>query len=328
MLKVTGEKSKAKQYIIGGIVALIIICAWISGPFMQGSSMDASVATGNFFKTRTADVSSLGNDIPQEGGAPGYALSGEMLNNPATSGENIASSLFQSGPSDEAAEGTASASDSGKASVPLPGAPASGGAAGSSASGSKGKLNYMPSITSGNSNSMTAGGAYNKFFGSGAGKSELAPASDQNLKNMTASDKRNSLVAMLTKTEAKSAQAAKSANPGAAASGATSAFGKTANVDNADLNTDLEQDAAESGLALGAAAQDLKTNDPQLSKKKVTLPVPKAVKDDSADEEIKKMLIQMIISSLLGPMFSSMFSAGAGEMGATGATGTTSTMAQ
>ena len=309
MVMITGKKSKTKQYVIGGVVALVILCAWISIPLMQNSSMDSSVASGNFFKTRTADVSSLGNDIPQEGGAPGYALNGEMLNNPATSGENIASSLFQSGPDDETALVEASADDSSRPPAPLPGMSASAGAPGPSSSGSKGKLSSMPSITAGNSNSMTAGGSHNKFFGSGAAKADIAPAADQAFKNVTASDKRNALVAMLQKAEEKSAQAAKAPNAAAAAGGATSAFEKTARADNSSLNTDTENDAASSGLALGAAAQDLKRNDPQMNKKKVSLPEPKAVKDDKGDEEIKKMLLQMIISSVLGPMFATVFGA-------------------
>ena len=308
MIKMMGKKSKAKQYAIGGVVALIILCVWISIPLMQNSSMDSSVASGNLFKTRTADISSLGNDIPQEGGAPGYALNGTMLNNPATSGENIASSLFQSGPDDETANVTASAAGSAKPPAPLPGS-ASGGIP--SSMDSKGKLGAMPSITAGNSNSMTAGGAHNKFFGSGAAKADFAPISDQGFKNATAADKRNPLVAMLQKTGEKSAQAAKSASPVAAAAAATSAFEKTAKADTSDLNGDMERSAAASGLSLGAAAQDLKRNDPQLNKKKVNLPEPKPAVDDSkaADEEMKKMLMQMIISSVLGPMFSTVFGA-------------------
>ena len=308
MIKIMDRKSKTKQYIIGGAVAVVILCLWVSIPLMQNSSMDASVASGNFFKTRTADVNSLGNDIPQEGGAPGYALNGEMLNNPATSGENMASSLFQSGPDDETAASSAT-TDQEKSPAPLPGASASAGVPEPSSSGPKGKLSAMPSITGSNSNTMTVGGTHDKFFGSGAAKSNFAPASDQGLKTAAASDKRNSLVAMLQKTEEKSALAAKTPNLASAAGSATSAFEKTSKPDTSDLNSDMERNSASSGLALGAAAQDLKRNDPQLSKSKVSLPEPKPVKDDSkaADEEMKKMIMQMLISSVIGPMFSSIF---------------------
>ena len=64
MIKMMERKSKTKQYVIGGAVAVVILCLWVSIPLMQNSSMDTSAASGNFFKTKTADVNSLGNDIP------------------------------------------------------------------------------------------------------------------------------------------------------------------------------------------------------------------------------------------------------------------------
>ncbi|MEI7483005.1 MAG: hypothetical protein WCK75_11765, partial [Elusimicrobiota bacterium] len=72
----------------------------------------------------------------------------------------------------------------------------------------------------------------------------------------------------------------------------------------------------------GAAAQDLKSNDPLLNKKKVTLPELTAVKTKDSDEEIKMMLIQMVISSVLGPMFATVFGAAtaAGKTTAAGST--------
>ncbi|MFA6435291.1 MAG: hypothetical protein WCW52_11405 [Elusimicrobiales bacterium] len=313
MLKIAGKSSKTRQYAIGGVVAVIILCVWISIPLMHNSSMDSSVSPANFFKTRTADVGSLGNDIPQEGGAPGYALNGAMLNNPATSGENVAASLFQSGPGEEpAAEGETAAVPAGSA-VPVPGTPASSKVLEPAFPGVKGKLSAVPSITAGNSNSMTAGGAHNRFFGSGAAKPDFAPAvPDQVVKNTPAAEKRGALMAMLRQTEEKSAQAAKSFNSAAAAGAATSAFEKTSKTDLSGLNTEMERGAASSGLALGAAAQDLKRSDPQLNKTKVTLPEPVVSKEEDMDKEIQKMLIQMVIGSVLGPMFSTVFGAAMG----------------
>lgn len=312
MMKIPGKKSKSTQYLVGGVVAVIILIIWISSPLMNNSSLDSSVDSGNFFKTKTADVSSLGNDIPSEGGAPGYSLSGEMLNNPATSGESIASSLFQSGPEDETAP-AASASDltdgSGLA-APSPRASASAPAPSPDSQGSKGKLSSLPSITGGNANSVTTGGAHNKFFGAGAANArpELTPLQGQPLnKNAAPADKRNALVAALQKTEDRSAQAARSPNLNESRGGSAGAFERTGKADTSDLNSGLERGAASSGLALGAAAQDLKRSDPQLNKSKVSLPEPKPVKDDKGDEEIKKMIIQMLISSVLGPMFGSVF---------------------
>jgi hypothetical protein len=318
MRKTAGEGSRTRQYVIGAVVAVIVFCVWIYIPLMQSSSMDSSVSSNGYFKTMTADVGSLGDEIPQESGAPGYAISGEMLNNPATSGENTASSLFQSGPEDTTAAVTGSAGDSGNSSPPLPGVSAFAGAPGSYSPDPKGKLNAVPSISAGGSNSMTAGGAHNKFFGSGADKTDFASGPDS--KNAAAADKRGSLVDVLFKTAEKSAKAARLGNPTAAAAGANSAFEKVSRGDAHNLNTGMEQAAASSGLALGAAAQDLKRSDPNLSGKKINLPRPVADKDkDGTEEMIKKMLIQMVISSVLGPMFGTMFGAAAGGGATAGA---------
>ena len=303
MIKLTGSRSKTKQYVIGGAFAVIILCLWISIP-LQNSSVDSSTVSGRLFKTSAADVSSLGGDIPQEGGAPGYALNAEMLNNPAATGESIASSLFQSSPEDE----TAPISEPMAGPARRPGPPnmsASAGGPGSYSSAPKGKLNFTSAGASGGANSATSGGVHNRLFGSGAAKLDYAPVSRQSYKSAAPSDKRNALVAMLQKTDEKSALAARSANPVAAASGATSAFEKTGQAGASDLNTDVEEGAAASGLALGAAAQDLKRSDPEINKKKVTLPQPTAVKDDNSDEEMKKMIIQTVLNSVLG-MFGSM----------------------
>jgi len=306
MLKLMEKKQKPTQYIVGGAVAIVVLFAWISIPLMQNSSLDSSAGQGSFFKTRPADVSSLGNDIPSEGGAPGYALNGGMLNNPVTSGENIASTLFQSGPDEEppaeapAADSSAVPPDSGRAS-------ASASAEPPPPSGPKSKLGVLPSITSGNSNSMTTGGTHNKFFGSGpAGdkptEKELGALEKQAKKPQMPSEKRGATMAMLEKSEAKSSLAARSYNADESRGGATSAFGKSAGSGSSDLNTDMEQSVTGSGLALGAAAQDLKRNDPQVSSKKITLPEPEPAQADE-DAEMKKMIVQMLLSSLLGGLF-------------------------
>lgn len=323
MVQITAKRSKTKQYVIGGAVSVVILCAWISIPLMQSSSMDSSVAPANFFKTRVADVGSLGNDIPQEGGAPGYALNGEMLNNPVTSGENIASSLFQSGMDEETAPAETPAADSAGSQPPVSNTSASAGAPDPSFSGSRGKLTPVSSIAGGNSNSMTAGAAHNKFFGSGAAKTDFAPVSDQGFKNAAADDKRGTLTAMLQKTAEKSAQAARSSDLASAASGATSAFEKIVKANTSSLNNDAAQSAASSGLSLGAAAQDLKRNDPQINKKNVTLPTPKPLITD--DERAKQMLIQivmqLVMSSLMGPMFGTMAGMSMSGMGGAGTSG-------
>ncbi len=303
-MKFQNKKSKSTQYVIGGSVAVIILALWISIPLMSGSSMDGSVSAGNPFKSKVADLSAL-SDIPSENGAPGSPLSGEMINNPATSGEDIASSLFRSGPGDEeSAKASASSSaDAGGAAAPAPsssaGAPAHSG-------GPAGKLSAAPSITGGNSNSMTAGGMHSKFFGSGNQKSEFAPTTGPDLKKMGAGDKKSMLIAMLGNSSDKSQLAAKTGNMDSAKGGAASAFGASAKGDTSNYDNGLEDKAMQSGLQLGQTAQDLKKNDPSLSKTKVTPPsAPSNATDESAEmkKEIMKMIIQMVLQSALGLVF-------------------------
>lgn len=304
-MKLQNKKSKPTQYVIGGTVAVIILGLWISLPLMNGTSADSSVSSGNPFKSKVADISSLGSDISSEAGAPGSPLNGEMINNPATSGEEMASSLFQSGPSEEEAPAAAAAVDQAPAASGPGAGPSASGAAPSSAP--HGKLAASASITAGNSNSMTAGGVHNKFFGSGNQKADFAPASiGPDMKKLSPADKKSALVAMLGSSADKSADAAKTGNMDAAKGGAAAAFGNTAKGDTSDLNSNLEAQSLESGLQMGQTAQDLKKSDPGLNKHKVTLPEPKVAKDDDATAEMKKQIIQMIIQALLKVALGSM----------------------
>lgn len=302
MMKFPTKRSKSTQYVIGGTVGVIILALWISLPLLSGSSMEGSVAAGNPFKSKVADLSAL-SDIPSEGGAPGSPLSGEMINNPATSGEDIASSLFQSGIGEETPEASASAD----ASASAPDVPsASGGAPMPSAGGPKAKLAAAASITGGNSNSMTAGGIHNKFFGSGNNKAEVAPALPADMKKMAAPDKKGTLAALLSNTADKSKLAANSGSMDASKGGASAAFTNTAKAGgSADLNSDLEAKSLESGLQLGQTAQDLKKSDPSLSKSKVTPPSkPEDATDESEEmkNQIKMMIIQMVLKAAFAGM--------------------------
>ncbi|MHB0994963.1 MAG: hypothetical protein ACYC2I_01195 [Elusimicrobiales bacterium] len=302
MMKFPTKRSKSTQYVIGGTVGVLILALWISLPLLSGSSMEGSVAAGNPFKSKVADLSAL-SDIPSEGGAPGSPLSGEMINNPATSGEDIASSLFQSGIGEETPEASASAD----ASASAPDVPsASGGAPMPSAGGPKAKLAAAASITGGNSNSMTAGGIHNKFFGSGNNKAEVAPALPADMKKMAAPDKKGTLAALLSNTADKSKLAANSGSMDASKGGASAAFTNTAKAGgSADLNSDLEAKSLESGLQLGQTAQDLKKSDPSLSKSKVTPPSkPEDATDESEEmkNQIKMMIIQMVLKAAFAGM--------------------------
>ncbi len=306
MIKIQTRKSKTTQYAIGAAVAVIIIGLWVSLPLMNNSSLDSSMAAGNPFKSKVADISMLGSDIPSEGGAPGSPLSGEMINNPATSGEDIASSLFQSGISGDEVPVDAPSAGA-EVAAPAPAPHGSGSAVAPAPAGPRSKLNAVASITGGNSNSMTAGGVHNKFFGAGAGqKPEITANTGPDLKKISGDEKRAGLVAMLNNTADKSQLAAKSGNADAARGGATSAFANTAKTGGSDLGGKLEHEASVSGLQLGQTAQDLKKNDPSINKHKVNIPEPKPKKDEKADEEFKKMLVQLIFQSVIGPMFSTM----------------------
>ncbi|OGR62184.1 MAG: hypothetical protein A2X31_03365 [Elusimicrobia bacterium GWB2_63_22] len=302
MMKFPAKKAKSTQYVIGGTVGVLILALWVSLPLMSGSSMDGGVAAGNPFKSKVADLSAL-SDIPSEGGAPGSPLSGEMINNPATSGEDIASSLFQSGPDSEVTAEAEASADTASGAVPAPSS-TSGGVP--SAGGPRGKLSAAPSITGGNSNSMTAGGLHNKFFGSGSNKAEVAPAlPGADLKKMGAKDNKGALVAMLSNSADKSALAAKSGKMDAAQNGAASAFGASAKAAGSDLDNDFEGQAMDSGLQLGQTAQDLKKSDPSLSKTKVTPPSkPKDATDESEEmkQQIKMMIIQMVLKAMFAGM--------------------------
>ncbi len=310
MQKLMEKKQKFTQYVVGGAIAVVILFAFVSIPLMQSSSRDSAVDPNSFFRSRTADVNSLGIEMQPEGAAPGYALNGVMLNNPVTSGENIAATLFQSGPYEEGVPANSPA-DSASASSALPDAPspaADASAGAPPAPGPRAKLTTMPSTTAGNANSMTAGGTHNKFFGSGAAsaKKEGLPAVSPKLSKRpdTAADKRNVMVARLEKMGEKSSLAARSLSADRSKEGASSAFVKSVKPQSTDLNTTMEQGSAGAGLVLGEAAQDLKRNDPQLSSKRITVPEPVVDKDAEADAEMKKMILQMLMSSLLGGLMS------------------------
>lgn len=305
MMKFQNKKSKSTQYAIGGTVAVIILALWIALPLMSGSSLDSSVSAGNPFRSKVADIGMLGSDISSEAGAPGSPLSGEMINNPATSGESIASSLFQSGPLEEE---TAEAGAVADASASAPSAPGPSGSAGAPApSGPKGKLSAAASITGGNSNSMTAGGKFDKFFGSGNQKAELTSANTADIKKMAGADKKNSLVAMLNNSAQKSESAAKTGKADEARGGSAAAFGASSKGPGGEnLNGELEHNTSLAGLQMGQTAQDLKKNDPSLSKTKITPPSkPEDATDESEEmkQQLKMMIIQMVLKMALGAVF-------------------------
>lgn len=299
----TNRSSKAKQYAIGGTVAVVILALWISLPLMSSSSWDSSVSAGNPFKSQVADIGLLGTDISSETGAPGSPLSGEMIYNPATAGDNIASSLFQSGlmgddePVDASVDASADASASAPSASAASGAPAPSGPP-------AGKLKAAASLSGSNSNSMTAGGKHNKFFGGGNVKSNFAKVKPSDMKPPKV-DKKKSLANLLSNTAKKSELAAKTPNMASAKDGASSAFGNAAKSGGLDLDDGAEQDTVSAGMQMGEIAQ-LKKNDPSLSKTKITPPAkPEDATDESEEmkQQIKMMVIKMVLQMALGAVF-------------------------
>jgi hypothetical protein len=119
-------------------------------------------------------------------------------------------------------------------------------------------------------------------------------------------------VLALENSAKKSAQAARAGSIGQASQGASSAFGK-AKPDSASLDGVMERESNSAGTQLGNLDQDLKRNDPSLNKKAIKPPEPKAenaigsssstAAGVSEDDKIKMMIVQMMISSILGPVF-------------------------
>jgi hypothetical protein len=306
-MKLQNKKNKTVQYVIAASVAVVILGAWISSPLMSGSSMDSAVSAGNPFKSKVADIALLGGDNGAP--APGSPLSGEMIDNPATSGLGSASALFQSGASGDSGAGASASADASNA-APAPSA--SGNAPSPSFGGPHSRLQAAPSISGGNANSMTAGSSlHDKFFGTGNNKAEFSPAGGD-LPKSGLNDKKSPslLVAMLGSSAQKSqdaAGAARSGNLAAASNGASTAFGgAAAHGSGMDLSGQLEDQTVASGLQMGQTAQDLKKNDPSLNKTKITPPSkPKdaATDDQQMKQQIMMMIIQMVLKMALGAVF-------------------------
>lgn len=303
-MKLTGKKKKTLQYAAGGAVGLVVLIAWITLPLTQKSAWDTAVPEGNPFQSKSADLSSFDSAVPYESAAPGAPLSGELTVNPAVVGEEMGSSLYSSGlealsgGEDEiygsGAEGAVSASkDGGKYSPSASAPPASPG---------KPKLATVASITSGNSGTQSLGSRHSKFFGSGGEKPEFAPSLPGNIGKLN--DNNSKLLASVNNAQDKSAKAANLTDEfGDSRVGAAEAFNKIVAAEGEELTTSMEESAAESGVLMGDTAADLKKSDPNLNKKKISMPEPEPAMDDDNDEMYKQMLIKMLLSATLGPMF-------------------------
>lgn len=300
LLRKEEEKKRKMVYIIAGAIAVVIFFIWISLPLMQKSRWDFSVAKPYDMSKKSADLALL-----DSGGidAPGSPLTGALIDNPATSLDLEASSLFKMPDNEikyeEEKKDEKTTSSSVDASVSAPSVSHPQAAAPSSG----GKLNKLPSLGGSSGGTMTVGSTYDKFFGSQKADASLVPLNGKS--NDIKTTKGNLALAALKVAEKNSllAEHAKSAEQSKGA--ATNAFEKGTKVDEYMLNSKEEKDVAESGLALAKAETDFKKSDPNLSKKKITLPQPSKDEDESKkmEEQIKMMLLQMILQATVGQVF-------------------------
>ncbi|MGC8866751.1 MAG: hypothetical protein ACP5PA_00885 [Elusimicrobiales bacterium] len=296
------EKKKKSVYIIAGVLAVVFFFFWVSLPLMQRSNWDSSVTNPYGMSKKTADLALL-----DSGGidAPGSPLTGALIDNPASRLELEASSLFKMPESDIKYEEanitssnlTSSSADSNVSApaVSYPSQPQVGVP----------KLNKLPSIAGSNAGTMTVGTVHNKFFGSEKAEANLVPLSLKSDDIKSSKKKLNLALAALKSAEQKSLEAQQVKTAEQSKGAAISAFDKTVRVDEGMLSSKEEKKSAESGLAFAKAETDFKKNDPSITKKKITLPKPEKDEDESKkmEEQIKMMLLKMIIQATLGSIF-------------------------
>jgi len=309
MLNLQGKKNKTAQYAIGGVVGFIILVLLFSVPLMDRSSWNTAVPEGNPFSSKSVDLSSLSDGMSYESGAPGAPLSGELTYNPATSGDDIGSSLYNSGfdgiSDGEIEEGEgesravavsagSSSKYSGSANAPSP------------RKVSIGKLNKVASIGSGGGSSGTRG-KKQKFFGGGNDRAKFS----ENYNAPIGKIKKDSKLLSSANNSRKHSKKAEAINlkgkEEAGRSGIAAAFSNLVKADDSQITTGLEEAAAASGIAEGEIGGDLKKNDPGLNKSKYTPPAPgKPSSGDNSDEKYKQMLISLVMRGTLSPMFGAM----------------------
>ncbi|MCG2726857.1 MAG: hypothetical protein L6420_11515 [Elusimicrobia bacterium] len=301
MPNIWGKKGRAAQYAIGGAVAFIILLLWISVPLMDRSAWNTSVPESNPFSSKSVNLRGLSDGMGYESGAPGSPLSGELTYNPATSGEDIHSSLYNSG-FDE----LASDSESGDA-----GAVASKGSSSKyspsantpSSNVTRGKLSKVPSFGSGGSNTGTTGNRHSKFFGDGNDRAKFDTTSPNAPIGKVKKDSK--LLASVNNSQKKSKEALDfKGKDEMGRSGIAAAFNKLVDADNSEILTNLEDSAAESGIVEGEIGDGLKKSDPNLNKSDISLPEPEEADEaDDNDEQYKQMLIKMMLNATVGSVF-------------------------
>jgi len=296
------DKKKKVQYIVGGVIAFILLVLWITAPLSNKSGWDVAVSNPYGMSKKSADLALLDSAGAD---APGLPLTGALIDNPATKLDLEASSLFRMPESEityeenrDKLDGENGNSTGSADALSSPPSPNPGGAG-----YVKGKLNKLPSLTGGNSGTMTVGTVHNKFFGQEAAKSELVPL-DSKINDIK-SNKKNFALEALKHADLESKKALEAKNSDESRGAATSAFEKSQKVDSYYLNSKEENDSYQSGIELSKVESDFKRNDPAISNKKIALPKPTKDEDESKkmEEEIKKMLLQMIIQATVGQVF-------------------------
>ncbi len=308
------KANKPVQYAVGGVVSLIVLVLWITSPSRGSSFSAAAIAAGNPFSSRVSDVSALSSAGDDTFKSETQRMAEEMGSHDG--GNNLLGSLFQTGFEEEKMEfldGGAEAaaapsaddepSSSGDYSAPSVSHPTS--ASSGVSDGTRAKLSALnSSFGGGGGSSNTSGGGHNKFFGSGNVKATVNKINVERAQSKVpaASNAAKQGLTSLKTANRYATDAVRSNNLTNAAVGNSLAFdGGTKKATTDFLDKGVESAAGEATLGFGQAITDLKSNDPKMNSTKITPPSkPKDASKD--DDDLKKTLLKMLFSDVLGPV--------------------------
>lgn len=308
-----GKKTKNKplQYAIAGVVSVIVIALWITSPGRSSSFNAAVIAAGNPFSSRVSDISALSSSEEK------YKSSLEQMAAEMGShdgGNNLLGTLFRSGTGaeeeiEDAGTAFASSVESNESSYGSSASEVSSPNAVSEATRAKMSAIGSSFSSGGKGSSSSSGdGKHSKFFGSGSVKANIARVDVSTPKNIRTGAVQGQGLTSLKTASLRGAQAVKTANLGQASVGNSLSFdGGTTKANTDFLDTGVEAASGLAQLGMSQAISDLKSGNPIKNVNKVTPKVNKAKedKDKSADDEMKKMLLQFLLNNLVGPAFSS-----------------------
>ena len=104
----TNDRKKKTQYIIASIIAILILCLWVTLPVLD-SGLGKGGSSSYGMQKKSADLALLDSAGIE---APGQPLNGAMIDNPATSLDMTASSLFKMPDQDTDADNSTSSDSS------------------------------------------------------------------------------------------------------------------------------------------------------------------------------------------------------------------------